>query len=82
MHSHQGLQEQQLAAAPLIIHDPAEAALDRQEVVVLLHDFSFRSPEEILAGLTKSTGALPGWRGMGGMAMGGTGMDGTEHGPA
>ena len=57
MHSHQGLQEQQLAAAPLIIHDPAEADLDRQEVVVLLHDFSFRSPEEILADLTKSAGA-------------------------
>ena len=74
MHSHQGLQEQQLAAAPLIIHDPAEAALDRQEVVVLLHDFSFRSPEEILADLTKSTGASAG---MGGMAMGGTGMAGT-----
>jgi FtsP/CotA-like multicopper oxidase with cupredoxin domain len=74
MHSHQGLQEQQLAAAPLIIHDPAEAALDRQEVVVLLHDFSFRSPEEILADLTKSTGASAG---MGAMAMGGTGMDGT-----
>jgi FtsP/CotA-like multicopper oxidase with cupredoxin domain len=73
MHSHQGLQEQQLAAAPLIIHDPAEATLDRQEVVVLLHDFSFRSPEEILADLTKSSGASAG---MGGMAMGGSSMAG------
>ena len=64
MHSHQGLQEQQLAAAPLIIHDPAEASLDRQEVVVLLHDFSFRSPEEILADLTKGAGASAGMGGM------------------
>jgi len=78
MHSHQGLQEQQLAAAPLIIHDPADAALDRQEVVVMLHDFSFRSPEEILGDLTKSAGAS----GMGGMDMGGMNMSGmdTSHG--
>src|SRR5580704_4563200 len=74
MHSHQGLQEQQLAAAPLIIHDPADAALDRQEVVVMLHDFSFRSPEEILADLTKSAGAS----GMGGMDMGGMNMSGMD----
>ena len=51
MHSHVGLQEQQLLAAPLIVRDPAEAGVDEQEVVVLLHDFSFRSPEEIFAGL-------------------------------
>jgi FtsP/CotA-like multicopper oxidase with cupredoxin domain len=73
MHSHQGLQEQQLAAAPLIIHDPAEASLDRQEVVVLLHDFSFRSPEEILADLTKGAAASAG---IGGMNRDGAGMAG------
>jgi FtsP/CotA-like multicopper oxidase with cupredoxin domain len=73
MHSHQGLQEQQLAAAPLIIHDPAEASLDRQEVVVLLHDFSFRSPEEILADLMKGAVA---YAGMGGMNRDGAGMAG------
>jgi FtsP/CotA-like multicopper oxidase with cupredoxin domain len=43
MHAHT-LQEQQLLAAPLIVADPAEAGLDEQEVVVLLHDFSFRGP--------------------------------------
>ncbi len=47
MHSHVGLQEQQLMAAPLIVRDPSETQLDEQEVVVLLHDFTFRDPEEI-----------------------------------
>ncbi len=52
MHSHHGLQEQSLLAAPLIIAD-AEAA-DEQEVVLMLHDFSFREPEEIFATLRSS----------------------------
>lgn len=51
MHSHHGLTEQQLLAAPLIVRDPAEAADDVQEVVVLFHDFTFRDPLEILAEL-------------------------------
>ncbi|MCB8874669.1 multicopper oxidase family protein [Acidisoma silvae] len=63
MHSHQGLQEQGLMAAPLIVRDAATVAEDRQEVVLTLHDFSFRAPDELLAGLTKSGG-------MAGMAMG------------
>lgn len=53
MHSHYGLQEQQLLAAPLIIRDPAEAHLDEQEIVIQLHDFTFRDPQEILAELQK-----------------------------
>ena len=53
MHSHYELQEQRLMAAPLIIRDPAEAHLDEQEVVIMLHDFTFRDPDEILAGLKK-----------------------------
>jgi FtsP/CotA-like multicopper oxidase with cupredoxin domain len=52
MHSHVGLQEQELLAAPLIVRDPAEAHLDEQEVVILLHDFTFRDPAEIFAELT------------------------------
>lgn len=48
MHSHT-LSEQQLLAAPLVTRE-ADAG-DAQDVVVMLHDFSFRSPEEILAGL-------------------------------
>jgi FtsP/CotA-like multicopper oxidase with cupredoxin domain len=52
MHSHHGLQEQSLMTAPLIVHDVAELREDRQEVVVMLHDFTFRTPDEVLAGLT------------------------------
>jgi FtsP/CotA-like multicopper oxidase with cupredoxin domain len=56
MHSHHVLQEQSLMAAPLIVRDPKEAALDEQEVVILLHDFTFRLPEEILDTLAKGMG--------------------------
>lgn len=49
MHSHQGMQEQVLMTAPLIIHEAAPAR--EREVIVMLHDFSFTSPEEIFARL-------------------------------
>ena len=58
MHSHVGLQEQQLLAAPLIVHDPAEATRDEQEVVVLLHDFTFRDPAAIFAELSGGMGGM------------------------
>jgi FtsP/CotA-like multicopper oxidase with cupredoxin domain len=46
MHSHHGLQEQLLMAAPLIVREnPNE---DVQEAVILLHDFSFTLPETLL----------------------------------
>jgi FtsP/CotA-like multicopper oxidase with cupredoxin domain len=51
MHSHHGLQEQSLMTAPLIVRDVAELREDRQEIVLMLHDFTFRTPEEVLAGL-------------------------------
>jgi FtsP/CotA-like multicopper oxidase with cupredoxin domain len=51
MHSHHGLQEQALMAAPLIVDTPDEERADAQDVTVLLHDFSFREPAEILAAL-------------------------------
>src|SRR3981189_3501153 len=57
MHSHQGMQEQSLMSAPLIVHSAEDMRADRQEVVLMLHDFSFRAPEELLAGLTKSNGS-------------------------
>jgi len=57
MHSHQDMQEQSLMTAPLIVHDAAELRDDRQEVVLMLHDFTFRTPEEVLAGLTGTTPA-------------------------
>ncbi len=60
MHSHVGLQEQQLLAAPLIVRETAEPMFDTQEHVVLLHDFTFRDPEEILAELRGGGGAHAG----------------------
>jgi FtsP/CotA-like multicopper oxidase with cupredoxin domain len=56
MHSHLGLQEQSLMSAPLIVHSAEDLRADRQEVVLMLYDFSFRTPEELLAGLTKPKG--------------------------
>src|SRR5215469_1020012 len=63
MHSHQGLQEQLLMAAPLIIHDQRDRP-DQQEIVVMLADFSFTPPDQIFAELKRSgskapTAALP-----------------------
>lgn len=59
MHAHT-LQEQRLLAAPLIVRTAADRAADEQEVVVLLHDFSFKSPEELLAGLKKTPDDMAG----------------------
>jgi FtsP/CotA-like multicopper oxidase with cupredoxin domain len=80
MHSHVGFQEQRLMAAPLIVRDPAEAGLDEQEVVVMLHDFTFRDPHEILAELRGGMGhdmTMPGQSTDGEMSMdGGMTMNG------
>ena len=56
MHSHQGMQEQNLMTAPLIVRSAEDMRADRQEVVLMLHDFSFQTPDELLARLTKSNG--------------------------
>jgi FtsP/CotA-like multicopper oxidase with cupredoxin domain len=56
MHSHHRLQEQNLMAAPLIVRSEEDLRRDAQEVTVLLHDFSFRDPAEILAALTDGSG--------------------------
>ncbi len=69
MHSHHGLQEQSLLTAPLIVREAD--GLDAQEVTLLLNDFSFRDPAEILAGLTGETRMDHG---------GGGGMAGMDHG--
>jgi FtsP/CotA-like multicopper oxidase with cupredoxin domain len=78
MHSHHGLQEQSLLAAPLIVRDPAEAAADEQEVVILLHDFTFRDPREIFAELTGGGAMMD--HGSTGAGMGSGGMAGMDHG--
>ena len=49
MHSHIPLQEMRLLAAPLIVRSADDAAADRQEVVMFLHDFAFAPPEEVMA---------------------------------
>jgi FtsP/CotA-like multicopper oxidase with cupredoxin domain len=69
MHSHEGLQEQSLMLAPLIIHDGRGRGA--QEVVVMLNDFSFTPPEQIFAQLRKG-GSMPNMaRGTPGMAPAG-----------
>jgi FtsP/CotA-like multicopper oxidase with cupredoxin domain len=55
MHAHT-LQEQNLLAAPLIVRSAADAKADEQEVVILLHDFSFTPAAELLARLKSTSG--------------------------
>lgn len=69
MHSHHGLSEQLLMAAPLIVRADDERGLDQQDVTVMLHDFTFTPPEEILAGLTQMSGMDHSQMDMSGMAM-------------
>jgi FtsP/CotA-like multicopper oxidase with cupredoxin domain len=64
MHSHQGMQEQSLMVAPLIVRSAEDMRADRQEVVLMLHDFSFQTPDELLAGLTRSSGSQSAKSGM------------------
>ena len=52
MHSHEGLQEQLLMAAPLIIRDQRDRP-DQQEVFLMLADFTFTPPQEVYAALRK-----------------------------
>ncbi|MDP3342334.1 multicopper oxidase family protein [Frigidibacter sp.] len=90
MHSHVPVQEMQLLAAPLIVRSAADLAADRQEVVMFLHDFSFKPAEEVLveitggaghdmAGMDHGTpppaGATDGMAGMDHGTMGGMAMD-------
>ncbi|WP_116130741.1 multicopper oxidase family protein [Tropicimonas sp. IMCC34043] len=56
MHSHVPLQEIRQLAAPLIVRSPEDIAADRQEVVLFLHDFSFSTPEEVMAEITAGHG--------------------------
>ena len=78
MHAHT-LQEQNLLAAPLIVHSASDVGKDEEEVVVLLHDFSFTPAEDLLARLTKGRGKSG--TSMSGMGMGGmaTMMAGMNH---
>lgn len=84
MHSHVPVQEMQLLAAPLIVRSQEDIAADRHEVVMFLHDFSFKTPEEVLAEIGAGHGGgghgAHGGRAMQGMPMGGMGaMQGMDH---
>ncbi len=80
MHSHHGLQEQKLMAAPLIVRSADDLKADVQEVVVLLHDFTFRDPAEILAGLGAPGGMSHAGHDMSGHDMSGMDMSGMDMG--
>ena len=56
MHLQWGVQEQQLLSDPLIVRETAEPMFDEQEHVVMLHDFTFRDPQEILQELQVGSG--------------------------
>ena len=91
MHAHT-LQEQNLLAAPLIVRRADEKSADEQEIVVLLHDFSFTPAAELLAKLkggasggqaAQSSMNMSGMSGMGhdmGAMPGMQGMAGMDHG--
>lgn len=68
MHGHYGLQEQKLLSAPLIIYGPEDEKIADQEVVVLLADFSFKSPtlifEELRCPKKKMAMAMPAMQSM------------------
>lgn len=69
MHAHT-LQEQNLLAAPLIVRRPEEKGADEQEVVILLHDFSFTPAAELLARLKgNASGGHAAMSGMDGHGM-------------
>src|SRR6516165_2598954 len=82
MHSHHGLQEQLLMAAPMIVHTDYDLRLDAQEVVLLLHDFTFKNPLDILASLTArgQQGAMGSMSGMMGNGSSMAGMMGSAAG--
>lgn len=75
MHSHIPMQEMQLLAAPLIVRRPEDVAADRQEVVMFLHDFSFSTPEEIMATILEGHGGSHGAE-----AAPASGQGGMDHG--
>lgn len=54
MHAHEGLHEQLLMAAPLIVREANRQ--DAQEVVIMLHDFTFSDAAEMFAKLGSGHG--------------------------
>ena len=72
MHAHIPEHEMLLLAAPLVVRRPEDVAADRQDVTMFLHDFSFKSPAEVLAEIT-------GGASMAGMDHGQMAQGGMDH---
>ena len=70
MHSHFGLQEQNLLAAPLVVRETSAIKSGIQEAVILLEDFSWTKPSMLFEELRK-----PKPMNMSGGAVGGAKMD-------
>ena len=62
MHSHYGLQEQQLLSAPMVIRSAVQSKVADAEFTVMLSDFSFTSPQNILKGLLGKAQGMKGKR--------------------
>jgi FtsP/CotA-like multicopper oxidase with cupredoxin domain len=72
MHSHFGLQEQDLLAAPLIVREQSAIKSGLQEVVVLFEDFTWKNPELLFEALRKPQPSKPAMTmNMAGGSMGG-----------
>lgn len=70
MHAHLPLHEIGLLAAPLIVRSTDDQKADRQEVVMMLHDFAFKSPQEVFEEISGGHGpAADGGHDMGNMNM-------------
>jgi FtsP/CotA-like multicopper oxidase with cupredoxin domain len=76
MHSHFGLQEQDLLAAPLIVREASAMRSGVQEVVVLLQDFSWTNPQALYEELRKPKPAMAMSDGMNMSGGGGMNMPG------
>ncbi len=65
MHSHMGLQIQDLMEAPFIISDPNDPYNKDQQVVIMFQDFTFKNPETVFKDLQSGT-AMAGMNNMSG----------------
>jgi FtsP/CotA-like multicopper oxidase with cupredoxin domain len=70
MHSHFGLQEQNLLAAPLIVREQSAIRSGLQEIVLFLEDFSWTPPSAIFESLRRPRPMTIGSAGMGSMGIG------------
>ena len=68
MHSHFGLQEQDLLAAPLIVRETSAIKSGLQEIVVLFEDFTWKNPALVFEELRKPKPAMT--MSMSGVSMG------------